>query len=147
MIKVTEKITDTNVPTVLTLYERGNGKTAKHGLVFEATSVGGVSYLPVQIWQYHRQHKFIAECGATRKLRLPCYAHLPAAAFLYLIPKGSVRALDDGAFLELTPRFFDDVYAKLARQKVKITAAVGTLLAVRKKKSVDIEDGGDDEET
>lgn len=52
--------------------------------------LGGVSYLPVQIWQYHRQHKFIAECGATRKLCLPRYAHLPTAAFLYLIPKGSV---------------------------------------------------------
>ncbi|KAF8959326.1 hypothetical protein BDZ97DRAFT_1923016 [Flammula alnicola] len=122
---------------VLTLYERGGGKTAKHGLVSESSSVGSVSYLPIQIWQHHRQQRFRAACGATRKLNLPRYAHLPAAAFLYFIPDGSIKVLEEGAMIELAAKFFDEIYIKLFRQKVKITLAVKKLLVTRKKKNTD----------
>lgn len=52
--------------------------------------------------------------------------------------------IDGGAFLELTQKFFDEVYMKLARQKPKIIVAV-KLLAARKKKSLD-GDVADDED-
>ncbi|KDR83159.1 hypothetical protein GALMADRAFT_206799 [Galerina marginata CBS 339.88] len=118
---------------VLTMYERGGGKAAKHGWVSEASSVGSVSYLPSQIWAQNRGRNFKAHWGSTSHMRLPRFAHLPAAAFLYFIPSSAIRLIND-AFLELNAKFYDDVFTNLTSQKPLIVVAVKNLLKTRRKK-------------
>ena len=124
------------------MYERGGGKTAKHSWVSEADTIGSLSYLPIQVWQYHRQRNFCVACGATMKLNLPRFSHLPAAAFLHYIPSSSIRTVNNGEFLELDGLFFQQVYTRLQTQKPLIVAAVGKLLARRRQKGT----GGDDDD-
>jgi hypothetical protein len=128
--------------TVLTLYERGGGKVAKHGLVFESSSIGSVSYIPMQIWKHHHQSKFRAACGPTRKLNLPRYAHVPAAAFLHIIPNTMVKEAEGGEFLELSRLFNEDVYVKLSREKAKIMEAVRKLVGTRRNDDADVASQG-----
>jgi len=125
------------------MYERGGGKTAKHSWVSEADTIGSLSYLPIQVWQHHRQRNFRAACGATMKLNLPRFSHLPAAAFLHYIPSSSIRSMNNGEFLELDALLFQQVYTKLQAQKSLIVAAVGQLLARRRRKGTE---GGDDDD-
>lgn len=115
------------------MYERGGGKTAYHSWISESDSVGSVSYLPIQVWQHHRQRMFRVSCGPTMRLNVPRYAHLPAAAFLHYIPTQSIRLVNNGDFIELAAKFFDDVYSKLDVQKELVVAAVKRLLVTRKK--------------
>jgi len=124
------------------MYERGGGKTAKHSWVSEADTIGSLSYLPIQVWQYHRQRNFRTACGARMKLNLPRFSHLPAAAFLHYIPSSSIRTVNNGEFLELDGLFFQQVYTRLQTQKPLIVAAVGKLLARRRQKGT----GGDDDD-
>ncbi|KAJ3516574.1 hypothetical protein NLJ89_g1045 [Agrocybe chaxingu] len=118
---------------VLTIYQRGGGKVAKHAWASEADTIGSVSYLPVQAWQHVRQRKFRTHWGATLSLGLPRYAHLPSNAFLYFVPKNAVRVLNDGAFLEVDQAFFENVFSKLLLHKEVIVRAVKKLLKRRKK--------------
>ena len=82
-----------------------------------ASAAAATPYLPIQVWQH------------------------PAAAFLHYIPLSSIRIVNNGEFLELDALFFQQVYTKLQTQKSLIVAAVGNLLARRRRKGTG---GGED---
>lgn len=114
----------------MTLYERGNGKTARHGLVESASSIGLLSYIPVQLWQYHRLRKFKAHFGDTGRLNVCRYAHLSAAQFLYMIPTNHISCLGHGStvLLELDTQIFEKIWSQLLVDKSLIQNAVKKLL-------------------
>ncbi|KAF8900114.1 hypothetical protein CPB84DRAFT_1779328 [Gymnopilus junonius] len=128
------------IAKVLTMYERGGGKTAKHGWVSEAGSIGAVSYLPAQVWCQHRQRNFKALWGAMARLQLPRFAHLPTGAFLYFVPGNCINLVSNGMYLELSLAFYNEVFTKLVQQKVSIVAAVKSLTSTRQKKKGEDED-------
>ncbi|KAF9558404.1 hypothetical protein CPC08DRAFT_559343 [Agrocybe pediades] len=129
--------------TVITLYERGGGKAAKHCLVFETSSIGSLSYISVQIWQFHRQKRFRAQCCQTAKLNSPRFAHLPAAACLYLIPNTCVKDVNNAEYLELSEALFRDVYTPIASQKPALIRVVKKLLETGKGKGKTATGDGD----
>ncbi|KAF8197121.1 hypothetical protein BJ912DRAFT_923213 [Pholiota molesta] len=130
---------------ILTMYKRGGGKTAYHGWISEADSIGSVSYLPMQVWQHHRQRMFRGYFGATMRLNVPRYAHIPAAAFLHYIPTQFIHLVNNGDFIELNMKFFEDVYSKLDMQKALVVDSVKRLLVTTRKKTDDGDgDGGND---
>jgi hypothetical protein len=52
-------------------------------------------------------HKFLEACGGTRKLNLPCHAHLAGAGFLYLVLTNKVKVLNDR--FKLKSKLFETV--------------------------------------
>jgi hypothetical protein len=120
---------------VLTMYEKGGGKGGKHGWVSTATSIGTVSYIPVQIWQqFPRQCQFrVVWHAPTLHLGLPMFNHLPCLRFLLYIPPQSVRVLSSG-MLELTQAFYEKVYMDYLAQQAAIVVAVDWLIKKSRKK-------------
>jgi hypothetical protein len=107
------------------MYERGGGKTTKHGWVSETSSIGAESYLP-------RRFGVKSTGGATSRMQLPRFAHLHAAAFLHYIPAKCINVISNGAHVELASNSYNDVLAKLVRQKVLIVVAIKSSTARRK---------------
>ncbi|KAJ3549902.1 hypothetical protein NMY22_g709 [Coprinellus aureogranulatus] len=124
------------IAKVLTLYERGGGKAAKHGWVSEASSIGAVSYIPVQVWrQMPHQRRFRAVWyEKTIHLALPRFQHLPSSRFLLYIPSQSVQVLPSG-ILELTQAFYDVEFMKYHQQTAAIAACVERLIAQLRKRN------------
>ncbi|TFY80575.1 hypothetical protein EWM64_g3442 [Hericium alpestre] len=114
---------------VLTMYEKGGGKAAKHGWVSTSSSIAAISYLPVQVWQRGRQRQFRATHGKCLSLGIPRFNHLPAAAFLCLLPTTSIRILPGKSNnVELLPGVFEEIYNKLSADKARLILAVRNLL-------------------
>lgn len=129
---VCQSITHLPTSSVLAMYERGGGKTAKHGWVSETSSIGAESYLP-------RRFGAKSAGGATSRMQLSRFAHLHAAAFLHYIPAKCINVISNGAHVKLASNFYNDVLAKLVRQKVLIVVAVKSSTARRRKNSKDDE--------
>ncbi|KAF5331103.1 hypothetical protein D9619_006031 [Psilocybe cf. subviscida] len=125
------------IAKVLTLYERSNGKTARHNHVESSASIGAVSYIPAQLWQFHRMQRFRSVFGKTGRMNLPLYGHVPAASFLYLLPDSSIRVIGDGptAQLDLEKTMFDDVWSKLSARKEQLHIGIEKLTESLKKKA------------
>ncbi|KAF6761398.1 hypothetical protein DFP72DRAFT_804371 [Ephemerocybe angulata] len=107
---------------VLTMYEKGGGKAAKHAWVSEAASIGGLSYIPVQVWQQIPKRRQFRSVWHTPELALPRFAHLPAVQFLHYIPQQSVRTLSNG-ILEIG-QAFETIYMKFYPHQSEIMTAV-----------------------
>lgn len=108
---------------------------AKHGWVSETSSIGAVSYIPVQVWQQvPRQRQFRAVWYKdTVHLALPRFNHLPASKFLHLVPPQAIQILPNG-LLELSQPVYDSVFSKYLPQTASITIAVNNLVATLRKR-------------
>jgi hypothetical protein len=111
---------------VLTLYEKGAAKRAKHAWTLSTTSIGALSYIAVRCFQYSRQQQFRAvECVNTHTKR---FILLSPFAFLCIIPQNSFRRSSSGRFIELRPGPFWDTFHALMAEKEAILTAVRVLL-------------------
>ncbi|TFY79252.1 hypothetical protein EWM64_g4765 [Hericium alpestre] len=123
---------------VLTMYEKGDGKAAKHSWISTSSSIAAISYLPVQVWQHGHQRQFRAMHGKCLPLRIPRFAHLLAAAFLCLVPTKSIRTLPGASNnMELLAGAFEDIYIKLSADKPQLVLAVRDLLRPSRRASGD----------
>ena len=114
---------------VLTMYEKGGGKVARHAWVGECRNIGLLSYLVVQLWRQSlgQRHLFKAIHGPSSHLALPRFAHIPSTSFLYALPAGF--ASRNGHDLEINAFFVDTVFGKLLTSKLSITSSVHDLQA------------------
>ena len=119
--------------TVLTMYEKGGGKVARHAWTGECHNIGLLSYLVVQLWRQSLGQRclFKAIHGASSHLALPRFAHIPSAAFLYAIPIGfaSRTGKDITKDITINAHFIDTIFGQLLASKSSITASVHTLQA------------------
>lgn len=127
---------------MLTIYQRGGGKVARHGWVPEATSVGAISYVGMQTWaeiprrlgsQLFRSNSQ----KATSHLELPRFTHLPAACFLYYIPSANIKLGENALKLELATQFFETVYQPLAGLKPLILKGIKALASRKETTNTD----------
>ncbi|KAJ2926854.1 hypothetical protein H1R20_g10233, partial [Candolleomyces eurysporus] len=121
---------------VLTVYERGGGKAAKHSWVSETTSIGSVSYMPVKLWQQipgGPDQCVFRSIWHPSIINLPRFNHLKLSQFLLLLPAHVLRNLPN-AMIELDRQFFEAVLLKYFTQKPAITKAVKDLVARRRSK-------------
>jgi hypothetical protein len=118
--------------SVLTLYEKGGGKVAKHSWVSEATSIGAVSYIPVKLWQQipHQPLFRSAWYRSTLDTSLPRFHHLLPSRFLLDVLSSSRQILANG-MMELSKSFFDNIFLKISSQKPAIINGVRDLTARR----------------
>ncbi|PSR74626.1 hypothetical protein PHLCEN_2v9692 [Hermanssonia centrifuga] len=90
------------------LYVKSGGKNAKHGSVDESHSVGALSHVAVQVYEYTYARKFRAIPHATSALQTSQYWLLPPLSFLCLLmnpPQQTLHGLtvsekDEGIFKE-----------------------------------------------
>jgi hypothetical protein len=131
--------------SVLTMYEKGAAKRAKHAWTSSTTSIGALSYIAVRYFQRSRQQQFHAvECGNTRTKQ---FILLPPSAFLCIIPQSSFQQSSSGHLVELHPGPFWDIFQALMTEEEAILAAVKVLLKPSRKNRVEananVEDEGD----
>jgi hypothetical protein len=114
---------------VLTLYEKGGGKVARHASVGECRNIGLLSYVVVQLWRQSLGQRTLFKSihGASSHLALPRYAHLPSASFLYALPAGF--ASKKGNDIEVNAFFMDTVFGKLVTSRLSIIESVRGLQA------------------
>jgi hypothetical protein len=131
----------TLIPTftsVITMYEKSAGKAARHAWTSKSTSIGAISYIAVQCYEHTRQRRFRPmECAATRTAR---FHHLPAFAFLCLVPQSSVRHTSSGSsdFIELQPGAFCDIFHLLLSERYAVLSAASGLLVPTRKNRLEI---------
>ncbi len=96
-------------PLVEALYAKSGGKNAKHGSVETSDSIGALSHIAVQVYEYMYGRKFRAIPQATSALQLGQFWMLPPLSFLCLLintPERSTYGLtlsekDEAIFREL----------------------------------------------
>ncbi|KAI9438716.1 hypothetical protein H4582DRAFT_2146243 [Lactarius indigo] len=120
---------DLMVCQVLTMYEKGGGKAARHAWVGECRNIGLISYMVVQLWRQSLGQRclFKAIHGPSSHLALPRFAHIPSTSFLYALPVGI--ASRTGSNIEINALFMDTVFGKLLTSKLSITGSVRSLQA------------------
>src|ERR1700733_6539404 len=106
---------------VLTMYEKGGGKAARHSWVGLCRNIGLLSYVVVQLWRQSLGQRclFKAIHGPSSHLALPRFAHIPSTSFLYVLPTGF--ASRNGGDIEINAIFMDTVFGKLLTSKLSIT--------------------------
>ncbi|KAG7096508.1 hypothetical protein E1B28_003937 [Marasmius oreades] len=118
---------------VITMYEKGGGSAGKHAWTPESGNIGSLSYIVLQVWQQVRPNarRFTASFGSTTHLSIPQFSHLPSSAFLHRIPESSVHPAS--SYLDLEPKFFDDVFVEIYRAKSTVVQAFRRLQRPTKK--------------
>ena len=113
--------------SVLTMYEKGGGKVARHAWVGESRNIGLLSYMVVQLWRQSLGQRclFKAIHGPSSHLALPRFAHIPSTLFLYALPAGF--ASRNGYDLEINAFFVNTVFGKLLTSRLSIAASVRNL--------------------
>ena len=117
--------------SVITFYEKGSGKGARHLWTSKAMTIGALSYIAVQCYEHiqSRQSPYRfrpMECVATRTRR---FHLLHSLAFLCMVPPSSLEAGPSGDILKLRPGPFSDVFHALLSEQDSVLASVGVLLA------------------
>ena len=114
---------------VMTMYEKGGGKVARHAWVGECRNIGLISYMVVPLWRQSLGQRclFKAIHGPSSHLALPRFAHLPSTSFLYALP--AVFASRNGNDIEINTFFMDTIYGKLLTSRLLITESVRGLQA------------------
>ncbi|KAN0134777.1 hypothetical protein V8E53_007562 [Lactarius tabidus] len=114
---------------VLTMYEKGGGRVARHAWIGECRNIGIISYMVVQLWRQSlgQQCLFKAIHGPSSHLALPRFAHIFSASFLYTLPAGFASRKGDD--IEINAFFMDTVFGKLFPSRLSITESVRKLQA------------------
>ena len=113
-------MTDNTV--VVAMYSKTGGKNGKHGAITESSSIAAVSYLAVQLFQYHLARQFRSVPDATAIFQTKQFLLLSSLQFLCLVDtKISPHQLFT-SFLELLPEDVDRYRALREGQKELTTA-------------------------
>jgi hypothetical protein len=117
--------------TVLSFYSQGGGKDAAHSWQSDTRSIGAVSYLDIQAYEYAHHWTFRAVHQRNAALQVFTFAHLPADHFLRLLPGQPQLALD-GRTLNVDEEAIR-VFTELRSKERQVHLAVQALAAARKK--------------
>jgi hypothetical protein len=117
--------------TVLSIYSQGGGKVATHSWQSDTRSIGAVSYLVMQLYEYahHRTFRAVHQRNAT--LQVFVFAHLPADHYLRLLP-GKPQLAPDGRTLNIDEDAIR-VFTELRAKERQVLLAVQALRAARKR--------------
>lgn len=117
--------------SVLTMYEKGAGKGARHAWTPQATSIGGLSYISVQCYEHipswQPPYRFrLMECVATRTRQ---FHLLPSLAFLCMVPPDSLERVPFSDIIKIRPGPYSDIFHTLLSEQGVVLSSVGDLLA------------------
>jgi hypothetical protein len=114
---------------VLTMYEKGGGKSGRHSWTKECRNIGMLSYIVVQVWRQSsgQRCQFKTVHGPSSHLALPRFAHIPSTSFLSALPIGFASRNEHG--IEINSFFMDTVFGKLIPSKSLIIKSVRSLQA------------------
>ncbi|KAH7912049.1 hypothetical protein BJ138DRAFT_1005353, partial [Hygrophoropsis aurantiaca] len=115
---------------VLAIYSQGGGKFGAHSWQPSVKSIGSVSYIAMQIYEYAILQQFRAIHQGTASLQAVTFAHVPSDHFLRRL-SGRITLSTDGRSLELEMNLFS-VFAELLGKLPAILAAVKSLNVARK---------------
>ena len=115
--------------SVLSLYEKGAGKGARHAWTSETTLIGALSYIAVQCYEHihSRQSPYrfrLMECATrTRRFNLLC-----AFAFLCMVPADSLERVPLGEIIKIRSGPFSDIFHALLSERDAVLASTSLLL-------------------
>jgi hypothetical protein len=114
---------------VLTMYEKGGGKSGRHSWTKECRNIGMLSYIVVQVWRQSsgQRCQFKTIHGLSSHLALPRFAHIPSMSFICALPVGFASRNEHG--IEINSFFVDTVLGKLTPSKSLIIRSVHSLQA------------------
>ena len=115
----------------MAMYSQSGGKGSTHAWLSDSTSIGAISYLVVQIYEYayHRNFRTVHQRNAT--LHVGMYALLPSDRFLCILTTTPTLS-QDGRTLTVEDtqiQVFNELLGKLQ----DILKAVKAIVAARKK--------------
>ncbi|KAH7920497.1 hypothetical protein BV22DRAFT_1073830 [Leucogyrophana mollusca] len=117
--------------SVLAIYSQGGGKSAPHSWQHEVKSIGAVSYLAMQVYEYAFLQQFRAVHHEVAKLQAFTFTHLPSDQFLWRL-HGSVSLTPDGRMLDIGEAAFD-VYSQLRNRLPALLTAAKSLSGAQRK--------------
>ncbi|KAH7905193.1 hypothetical protein BJ138DRAFT_1130617 [Hygrophoropsis aurantiaca] len=121
-----------HVGRVLAIYSQGGGKAAgPHSWQSEVNSIGSVSYLAMQVYEYAFHHKFRAIHPQIAFLQAFTFTHLPSDQFLMRL-HGSVSLSPDSRILDIGEASFA-IYAGLRSRLPSLLVAVKSITEARRK--------------
>ena len=121
--------------TVLSFYSQGGGKVAAHSWQSDTRSIGAVSYLAIQVYEYAHHRTFRAVHQRNAALQVFTFGHLPSDHFLRLLP-GQPQLAPDGRTLtvdEEAIRVFTELRGKEKQVHLAVKALAGARRNARKK--------------
>jgi hypothetical protein len=116
---------------VLAFYAQGGGKTGAHKWQSDTRTIGGISYLVTQVYEYahHRAFRGVHQRNST--LNIISFAHVPSDCFLCLLP-GRPSLSADARTLRLEETDFE-IFLGLKQKLERVGEAVKFLKAARRK--------------
>lgn len=126
---------------VLALYAKGGGKAGAHAWQSNSNSIGAISYLAMQVYEFTNGH-FRAVHVRNRALQVCSFALVPSDMFLITIPPACVARSSDRRTLILDGEG-SSIFSQLSNEVARVGQAAKALKAGRKsaKKSPDEEEG------
>lgn len=116
---------------VLALYAKGGGKAGTHAWQSNSNSIGAISYLAMQVYEFTNGH-FRAVHTRNRALQVCSFALVPSDTFLLTIPPASVARSSDRRTLILDGEGAS-IFSQLSNEVVRVGQAVKALKAGRKR--------------
>ncbi|KAF7420714.1 hypothetical protein PC9H_011232 [Pleurotus ostreatus] len=119
---------------VVTFYEKGGGKASTHSWVSNASSVGNISWISMQVWtplSTPNLFRSITQSG------VPKYGLVHSKAFLYALTTKAVTIRGD-SFIKLAPAVYNSVFRPLNAKEGLVVEAVKKLMG--KKHTYELED-------
>ena len=115
----------------MAMYSQSRGKGSTHAWLSDSTSIGAISYLVVQIYEYayHRNFRTVHQRNAT--LHVGTYALLPSDRFLRILTATPTLSQDGRTLTveETQIQVFNELRGKLQ----DVLKAVKAIVAARKK--------------
>jgi hypothetical protein len=105
------------------MYSKTGGKNTKHSAITESSSIAAISYLGVQLFQYHLARQFRSVPDGTATFQTKQFLLLSSLQFLCLIDTKIAANQLDASFIELAPMDIDR-YRELQNGEAKLTAAI-----------------------
>lgn len=119
--------------SVLALYAQGGGKTANHAWQADSRSIGAISYLAMQVYEFAFHQQFRSVHARNRGLQVPSFAHVLSDMFLYLFSPDSCTLSADRRTLTLNEHSLE-TFSRLSSEITRVASAVKVLRASRRNK-------------
>jgi len=115
----------------MAMYSQSGGKSSTHAWLSDSTSIGAISYLVVQTYEYayHRNFRTVHQRNAT--LHVGTYALLPSDQFLHILTATPTLS-QDGRTLTVEDTQIQ-VFNELRGKLQDVLKAVKAIVAARKK--------------
>jgi hypothetical protein len=88
-----------NGEIVVAMYSKTAGKNGKHAAITDSSLISAISYIGVQIFDYHAANHFTALPEAMSLLNIRQFEFIASIRFLVLLPRTSVTTQPDGGLL------------------------------------------------